>query len=261
MFSKEKTLGAISPDQFSRTLGVLDQMESWSDLFSLLKKSPRFKNLVSDRRIQFTWSAAYELEYLHVCAALILAIASEAELAGLKAADDKTEFFLQQAENDDEGSERSRIRTSKALLVFGLLQALIKSAECMSLYSVSINVLVARARLGDIDAMVQAIRVDPSVLSAPSVAHQLSLAVLRKDKRVLQRIKKAFDGPHKGLYPYRKLRYSALILEEAGALSSENKEHVFDVVANKLKLYEQTRGDPFKGMFTQFARWKEHAST
>ena len=102
---------------------------------------------------------------------------------------------------------------------------------------------------------------DGSILAAPSVAHQLSLAVLRKDKAFLRRLKKALDGPHKGRQPHKKLRFSALILDEAGALVAGNREHVFDVVTNQLRLYEQRHGDAFKGMFTQFARWKADAAT
>jgi hypothetical protein len=260
MLSKEKTLGSISPDQFARTLTLFDEMESWADLFRLLRQSPRFLRLVADRRIQFSWAEAYELRYVEVCAALILLIAQPEEVQGLAQAEDKNEFLLRKAEEEPDAPVQ-RVKARKALLVFGLLISLMKSADSLSLYSVTMNELVSRARSGDQEAMLRAIRIDPSVLTAPSVAHQLSHAVLRRDRRFLQRIKKAFDGPHKGLYPYKKLRFSALVLEESGALTPANREHVFEVVAHQLKLYEQSKGDPFKGLYSQFSRWKSHATT
>jgi hypothetical protein len=259
--SKSKTLGRLSPDQFARTLALMDGMQSWADVFQLLGQKPRFKRLVESPRVGFSWALAYELDYTHLLAALLITIAEKSDLQALEAAEDKVEFMLSQAESDDAVDSPVRVKPKKALLAIGLLMALIKSAEAFGTYSVSINELVARARSGDREALLRAVRIDPSVLSSPSVAHQLALAVMRKDKRMLQGIKRAFDGPHRGLQPYKKLRYSALILEEAGALSPGNREHVFRVVAEQLKLYEQSRGDPFKGLFTQFARWKAHSVT
>jgi hypothetical protein len=259
--SKEKTLGRISPDQFARTLSLMDGMETWADVFKLLKQKPRFRRLTEDRRVGFSWAAAYELDYQHMLAALLLLIAEPEDLRELDQADDKTEYVLRQAEDDEFAVPTVRVKARKALLALGLLMALTKSAESLSLYSVSMNELVRRARHGDREAVVRAVRIDPSVLAAPSVSHQLSLAVMRKEKKFLRRIQKAFDGPHKGLYPYKKLRYSALILQESGALTPKNREHVFEVVANQLKLYEQSRGDPFKGLFTQFERWNRFSAT
>jgi hypothetical protein len=259
--SKEKTLGTISPDQFARTLALMDNMETWADFYSLMKQKPRFKRLVESPRVGFTWAAAYEVDYLFMLTALLLMIAGPEDLAAFTRAEDKVEYMLDQAEGDQDEDPIARIRPRKALFALALLSALVKSAECMALYSVSMNELVRRIRFGDREALVRAVRIDPSVLSAPSVAHQLALAVMRKEKKFLQRIKKAFDGPNKGLYPYKKLRFSALILEESGALTPENREHVFEVVAHQLKLYEQSKGDPFKGLYTAFARWKAHATT
>ncbi len=259
--SKDKTLGKISPDQFARTLDVMEGFEVWADLFALLKQKPRFKRLIESPRIGFSWSSAYEFEYKYMLAALMVSFAEHIDLKSLALAEDKQEFVLQMAENQEDLPLIGRVKARKILLVLGLLQAVTKSIECMSLYSISINELVARARKGDKEAILKAIKIDPTILSAPSVAHQLSLAVMRKDKRFLQRVKKAFDGPHKGLHIYKKLRYSALMLDEAGALTPSNREHVFDVVANQLKLYEQRKGDPFKGLFTQFSRWKEYSTT
>lgn len=259
--SQTKSLGTISPDQFSRTLSIMDGMETWADVFSLLKQKPRFRRLVESPRIGFSWALAYELEYKYMLAALLVTIADPEDLAAFSASEDKVEYMLNQAESDEQDVPIPRVKAKKALLAFGLLMALVKSGESMSLYSVSMNELVARARLGDREALLRAVRIDPSVLAAPSIAHQLSLAVMRREKKVLQRIKKAFDGPHKGLFPYKKLRYSALVLEESGALTPQNKEHVFEVVTHQLKLYEQSKGDPFKGLFTQFTRWKDYART
>lgn len=260
MLSKEKTLGNLSPDHLGRTLAIVDELDSIGAIYDLLKEKPRFKKLIDSPRVKFSWSIAYEFEYQFMIAALIWIVGEQATVDRLAAATDKHEEFLRMAEEDPEGPDQ-RVKASKALWSIGLLTAMTRCAECMSLYSVTLNELVARLAKGDKDALVKAVSVDPTVLSAPSGAHQLALAVMRRDKLLLRRIRKAFDGPHKGRQPYRKLRFSALVLDEAGALASGNREHVFDVVANQLKLYEQTRGDPFKGLFTQFARWKVEATT
>jgi hypothetical protein len=258
-FSKEKTLGSMSPDQFARTLSIMDGWDSWSDVYSDLKQKPRFIRLIESPRIQFSWSLAYELDYPVMLALLICVVGEQAAFDRLAGAVDKHEEVLKMAE--EEPTDPGRVRPAKALFAVGLLMALGKSAECMSLYSVSMNELVARVRVGNLEALLRAVTVDPTVLSAPSAAHQLSLAVMRKDKLFLRRLQKALSGPHKGRHPYKKLRFSALMLEESGAMAAGNREHVFDVVTNQLRLYEQRHGDAFKGLFTQFARWKADAAT
>lgn len=257
--SREKTLGSMSPDQFARTLAIMDGWETWGDVYKELRAKPRFQRLIESPRIKFSWAAAYEFDFITMMAALIWVVGDQAAIDRIVRAEDKHEEVLAMAEEEPE--EPGRIRTARALFAVGLLTALFKSAEALSLYSVSLNELVARARDGDQEALFRAVSVDPSVLAAPSVGHQLSLAVMRKDRQFMRRIKKALDGPHKGRQPYRKLRYSALMLEEAGALVPGNREHVFDVVTNQLRLYEQRQGDAFKGLFTQFARWRADAAT
>jgi len=51
------------------------------------------------------------------------------------------------------------------------------------------------------------------------------------------------------------------VLDEAGAFESASRTHIFNVLANRLGLYEQLKGDPKKGLETLFARWKEDATT
>lgn len=260
MLSKEKTLGSISPDQLGRTMAIVDEVATLGSIYDLLRAKPRFKRLINSPRVKFTWSVAYEFDHITMVSALIMIIGHEEIVEKLKADEDKTEAFLKLAE-EDQDERPQHVKASKALWAVGLLHALIKSAECISLYSVTLNELVARLARGDKDAFVKAVTVDPTVLTGPSGAHQFSLAVMRNDKVLLKRLRKALDGPHKGRTPYRKLRYSAAVLDESGAISNRNREHVFDVVANQLKLYEQKRGDPFKGLFTQFSRWKAEATT
>lgn len=259
-FSREKSLGNLSPDQLSRTLEMLEQMDGWGNLYELLHQKPRFKRLIENRRVQFSWSLAYEFDYVVMVGALIWIVGEQAAFDRILSAEDKHEEVLKMAEEEPE-EPITRQKAAKVLWATALLMALIKSTECLTLYSVTINELVSRARKGDAEALFKAMRVDPSVLTCPSIGSQLSLAVMRRDRKFIRRIKAALDGPHKGRKPYRKLRFTGLILEESGALALGNRDHIYDVVANQLRLYEQQRGDPFKGLFTQFKRWKTESTT
>jgi hypothetical protein len=258
--SKEKSLGNLSPDQLSRTLAMLEGMDGWGDLYQLLRQKPRFRRLIESRRVKFSWSLAYEFDYVIMVGALVWIVGEQAAVDRILGAEDRHEEVLKMAE-EDPVEPIARAKAAKVLWATALLMALIKSTECLTLYSVTINELVSRAGEGDAEALFKAVRVDPSVLTCPSIGSQLSLAVMRRDRKFLRRLKAALDGPHKGRKPYRKLRFTGLVLEESGALALGNRDHIFDVVANQLRLYEQQRGDPFKGLFTQFNRWKAESTT
>lgn len=179
---------------------------------------------------------------------------------GLAAAEDKQEFVIALGEDlaakGDLPLRKTKAR--KILVAVALLQVLVSSIQYFSL---TMDELVRKMQSGSDEAMIRAVSIDPTVLSCTPVAHRFSLAVIARDKRLLCRISKAFSGPHKGKKPNRDLRYVQRVLDDAGAFESASRSHIFEVLANKLGLYEQLKGDPKKGLETFFARWKADAAT
>ena len=264
MESQRKSLGKLSDSQLIRFVALTRSFDIWRNFYETIEGKPRFQRLLKSRRIQFQWAPLYELQLAELIVLLVFILDDDGSVRrGLLEADDKQEFFIALGEEVAADDDETPIKVSarKILTVVALLQVLMKTIESIQYFSLSMDELVRKAAAGNNDAMVRAVSIDPTVLNCPPVAHRFSLAVIAGDKKLLRRISKAFDGPHKGKRPNRDLRYVQRVLEEAGAFEVASRSHIFDLVANKLGLYEQLKGDPKKGLETLFARWKADAST
>lgn len=259
-----KTLGLIDESQLGRVLALIRSSDISDDFYAGIQRKPRLKRLLNSSRIQFQWAPLYELQIAELFALLIFTLDDDGSLQkGLKEAQDKQEFAISLGEKviAEPDGPAVRIRARKILTAIALLQVLVKSMEAVQYFSLTMDELVRKAAAGNDEAMVRAVSIDPTVLSCPPIAHRFSVAVMTKEKNLLRRISKAFNGPHKGKIPNRDLRYIQRVLDEAGAFEVASRSQIFDVLANKLGLYEQLKGDPKKGLETLLARWREDATT
>lgn len=264
MERNEKSLGRLSRSQLERFVAVAKSFDTWKNFYTEIERQPRFRRLIGSSRVQFQWAHLYELQLLELIALLIFTLDEDGSLQkGLSAAEDKQEFVIALGEESSTPVHEIpvRVRASKILLAVALLQVLIKSIESIQYFSLTMDELVRKVASGSDEAMIRAVSIDPTVLSCPPVAHRFSLAVIANDKKVLRRISKAFGGPHKAKMPNRDLRYLQRVLDDAGAFEVASRSQIFEVVADRLGLYEQLKGDPKKGLETLFARWKADAST
>lgn len=256
-----KSLGTLSPEQLAGVLDTLREVNSWGGVLGLLKQKPRLERLIAHPDVFFYWAWAYELPLALLVALLGYAMAGPEAFKSVLAAEDKQEAVLKLDQAPEFEPPKGRVKAGQALLVIALLQALFKSLECIQQYSEPMSVLVERAGSGDREALRNLVRIDPSAIASPTVAKVISVAVMNGDRKLLKAVKGAFDSPRVALAPYRELRFTEVVLAEAGAFASASREHIFEIVANKLGLYEQKKGDPFKGLFTFFDRAKQKRAT
>lgn len=258
---KKKSLGNLTADQLRRTLEVADQLPTLQNLNILLASRPKFRRAVVESGTVFQWAWAYELSMAELVGLMAWAIDAQDEVVTIIESDDPQETMLRFAERDEEVVVPVEVPVWRKLLVLELLVACIKCFECYRSYSVSLCELVAKARTGNSEAILQAVRVDPTALATPSIAERLSLAVLQGEKRLLKRVKGAFATPRLKLVMYTDLRFVEVLLHEAGAIKPENYDHIYDVIVNRLGLYDHRGEDARKGLLTLFKRWREAAST
>lgn len=250
----EKSLGNLSPDQLAKVLGSLREFKEQGDLGDLYHEQRRFRRLLGHPNVMFYWAWAYEIP-LHELIGLLAYLIDEAEsIKALGEAEDKMEALLKMNEEDNSDPPVARAKASRLLMVLALLQALQRSIACISSYSVSMSTMVDRVRRGDREALKNIVRIDPTAVAAPSVAKALSIATIKGDHKFLREFANAIDSPRVALRLHDELRYIEAVLSEARAFEAAPRAHIFDVVANQLKLYEQERGDPFKGLFRFFER-------
>lgn len=163
---------------------------------------------------------------------------------------------------DTEQVEPVRAKRRRVVIVIAFLLALSYSCKAIGYHSLSIPELVTKGLGGDDLALRQAVAVDPSVLTMPSVAWYMAELQVREERRRLAAIyRAAIRGPHKQLQPNWQLRYMERVLREGGTAEAFGREAIFRLVTERLKLYDARGADPYKGLFTLFHRWKADATT
>jgi len=160
-------------------------------------------------------------------------------------------------EDDSELSpeEKADIRPSLGL-VFGLLTSLLKSLQCVMAYGVYLNDLVAQVRQGTPkgdSALLKAVRIDPTALGTPSINARMSRAVLERDKKFLDAIKRAINAPLSKQHQANadKIRFVLQVLHES-KVERLNDDELHDLFVQQLALYsapsKADAGDAAKGI-------------
>ncbi|TAK37906.1 MAG: hypothetical protein EPO30_08350 [Lysobacteraceae bacterium] len=154
------------------------------------------------------------------------------------------------------------IKPRQVVLVLSMLFALLYSVKAIGFHSLSLSDLVRKGLEGDDVALRRAIAIDPTVLSMPSVVGYVGGLQLRGEPRRLRQLYlAAAKGPNKQLQPYWNLRYMERVLTEGRVFESHSREAIYDLVTQRLRLYDARGQDSFKGLFTTLARWRENATT
>jgi hypothetical protein len=252
----------LTPDQAARVN---------SKVTEFLRLDAEIKQLVNERWIPkylrrtglpIYWAWCHEFSVAETVALLSqLTNSAEIIVRAMAGAADYGELLdvLDQLDADE---TPIKIKRRRVIVAIALLFALSYSRKAIGYYSKSIHELVNRGLAGDDLALRHAVAVDPSVLTMPSVASYLGMLQLCDERRKLAAIyKAAIKGPHKQLQPNWQLRYMERVLHEGGTAEAFGREAVYDLVTERLKLYDPRGGDPFKGLFTLFARWNEGATT
>ncbi|MDP3608643.1 MAG: hypothetical protein U1D41_16790 [Nitrosomonas sp.] len=112
------------------------------------------------------------------------------------------------------------------------------SLFCILYHGCFLNELIERIRIGDDQALFDAIRVDPTVIGCQSVIERISKARMLKDSDFLKELKKTESGVSAKLKQanYQKMRLILKVLSEAGATRLFNKE-LSQLFVEEINLY------------------------
>lgn len=254
-----KTLGTLSPEQLQRILTLVDGLPTLSDVSELMKQ-PKLRRALQGSGTTFQWAWAYELSFPELLGLLIWAMGAQEVLASFIASDDPQEAAIRSAEMNSEPNVPNDFPAWRLLLVMELLVACIKCIESYRTYSVTICDLVAIARNGKTKALADAVRLDPTVLATPCIAEAVSLATLDSNEDLLKQVKKAYATPKAKLAVYDKLRLAGVFLNQAGALTRENYDHIYDVIVKRMRLYDERGEEPRRALLRSLKLW-QNAST
>lgn len=190
---------------------------------------------------KFVWASAYELTFNDLLALLMCALGKKDKLIEISQSSTPQEDALEWAKekHSDEWAGDSDGTFEKRHVV-GLTIALQRNILSVMIFHRTLNQLVADARNGSDDALFNAVRIDRSVVSCPTIADRISRADLKNDSKFFLRLGAALKGPSKKNWEsYRDLRFAFHAMREIG-FGNLSDEQMENLLVHTLKLYPNT---------------------
>lgn len=149
------------------------------------------------------------------------------------------------------------IRSANARVYFATL---VMNFRAINIYGVPINFMIQFVKDGherSLKAMTDAVRIDPSSVSCPTIASRLQLARITGDDVVPTAVLNALRSPKiKPPDQNGVLRFILLLLHEMGRLENMSEKERDELICLKLKLYPNKGSDPKRSLSQFIRRWK-----
>lgn len=163
----------------------------------------------------------------------------------------------------------SELEDQKQFITFNASLSLlyINSLRSQMIYGQYINELIKTSRestdlkLAD-KALMQAIRIDASVVGCPTALKRISRAVFFSDRRFLNKIQNALSGKLgvRENKNYRKIRFILQVLHESGSINLSDKD-LKELFVKQLNLYSDTQSSSEKNLKELAYNFKKQKST
>ena len=234
-----KEYGKLTADQFRDLIARLPELRRNRDEFGrLLTEVPRDKFdafMIRD----FNWGHVYENTFAEHISIAMTAFGMAQWSIDLSMAPDPQQKVLDEWPTEDwEPDTHPGFELQDLIALTYSLQRTILS---VMLFQRSMSGLIQEVRENDsMDALFNAVRVDRTAMSCPTIADKIARAEMRQDKRFFLHLRNALKGPtQKHWLAYCDLRYSLFVLRELGfnALTDAQLENL---LVHQLKVYPNT---------------------
>lgn len=221
-----KKYGKLTLDDFKALFLLVPQLDQErQDLQAKIAEKPESfveKFLATG----FTWAHLYEVPFPKLLAGF-LAVAGVDQLvvhAAQQESPIKAALDLPDAMENMEWSGGTGGKFTPGDLL-GYLHAVTGNLDCLLIYGCYLNELIAEARQGDMDSLLKAVRIDPSVVAGPTGSFLVSASVVEGDKAFLRTVGAAMSGKTGRQARYlKKFRLLMQVLHEADELGRPTRE-------------------------------------
>lgn len=234
-----KEYNDISLDQFKKIISDLKEFKNEDkSLQELVSSAPKEKilKLVGN---DFCWSEVYELTFLQHLGLILLAMDKLEFMKEVNKTADPTQYFMDNFEFDEDpdlyaGGHNGLF--SKGDFI-GLIIALQRSILSILIHQKTLQTLVEEVKNGNDNALFDAVRIDRSIITCPTISKRLALAEFQNEHHFFLRLRSAIKGPSRRHWEgYRDLRYALFVLRELG-FDRLNDTQLEDLLVKQLKVY------------------------
>ena len=108
-----------------------------------------------------------------------------------------------------------------------------------------------------------AVRIDPAVISCPTFANKIALESLAGNIEFMDKLKNCFRSPKRlnATDEHGLLRYVLLLLDDASMLQKMTVDDKHQLLCRDLKLYPDAGPDPARYLDQLIRRWKRYPAS
>ena len=243
----KKDFDETLPKQLRETLALNhQQQQDINELFSLIQEKPESLGLLSST---IPWSHFYELPFRTLLTIIIADFGAEIILGKIARSDNHLHSLLEHisdllalAKNQEELTEE------ETAFRFSAIWAFVYQYKSIAIHSRPISTLIEQIREGNDEALFDAVIVDRSAISAPTLAQRIQIAELNNDNSFMDKLAKAITRtkPRRPAKELDDVRYMLEVaLEELGlkntgkvSLDDDIQEMLFNILKDDLELYD-----------------------
>jgi hypothetical protein len=233
----QKEFGKLSADQLRQLVALLPDLERQRNEFRKeAHVNDKARAAVADDGVW--WAPLYELPFLQHLGVCLKALGLDGHLSeAAKMGDPQAQILKWVSDDKFDATPPEGFKLWNAMNVVLSLE---RSLEALVVFGRYLNELIAAGREGDDKSFLQAIRIDPTVVSCPSVAIRLSGAFITGDTTFIAAARRAMDGKTQKQARYlSKVRFVIQALREAGVEELSDKK-LLDVFDGTLGIYKQS---------------------
>lgn len=200
----------------------------------------------------FPWSYWYELSYKHSLAIFLIAAGLDSLMIDASKSENPHKFIFDYLDSNPDPLNEDELDDDEMSLFVSLFMSVLHQMRSLSIFSVSLSDLVENAKTDD-KALFDAVLVDRSVVSCPSIAQRIQFAQLSDDESFLNDLAKAITRarPRRPESEYDDLRFMLEALDEMYEYKNATQQEKFELLAVDLELFD-TEGN--KDAFEAFKK-------
>lgn len=248
MNEQKKPFGKFTLDQLRQLVNELQPLEELKKgLFDTFRDNP--EKLQAILTPNFSWARYYELPYPEHLANALVAMSLAPMFQTAAHSDDPQQVILDAMHKEIPDGVGGLDDEPQWQRLLGLLMSIIKNHESVMIYGRYLNNLVEDVRAGQDKSLFDAVRIDRSIVSAPTIADRVTKAEIDGDEAFFKKLRNALTGKtDKQWAIYKRLRFVLQALHEAGVIDTLSDKEIEELFIKQLKLYPDKSTDSIRGL-------------
>lgn len=233
---KEETSDLITPD---------------NEIFEALSSTP-------------PWSQYYELPYKEFLAVCAVVLNSSEVIKSAAEAPNSTQVIIDDIDNTLATEDKAKtLNNEEVSLRTSLTIAADMQQLSISIHSQPLSRLVEKVRDDDDNALFEAVIVDRSIVSSPTIARRIQVAELTGDQSFMERLSNAITKtkPIRPKEKYDDLRFMIYLIDDLFDPDSISDGQMHDLIVKELELYDDSPDDTSVGLERIIQRIREKSRT